>query len=39
LGRRLGWIKGRPLKELRELARRLDAVLKGLVGSVNARAQ
>ena len=37
LGRRLGWIKGRPLKELRELARRLDAVLKGLIGSVNAR--
>jgi len=37
LCRRLGWIKGQPLKELRELAQRLDAVLKGLINSVKAR--
>jgi len=39
LCRRLGWIKGQPLKELRELAQRLDAVLKGLINSVKAREQ
>jgi four helix bundle protein len=38
LGRRLGWIKGQPLKELRDLAQRVDAVLKGLINSVKARA-
>lgn len=37
LGRRLGWIKGQPLRELRELAQRLDAVLRGLINSVKAR--
>jgi four helix bundle protein len=38
LGRRLGWIKGQPLEELRDLAQRVDAVLKGLINSVKARA-
>ena len=37
LCRRLGWIKGQPLQELRELARRVDAVLRGLINSVKAR--
>jgi four helix bundle protein len=37
LCRRLGWIKGQPLKELRDLAQRVDAVLKGLINSVKAR--
>jgi four helix bundle protein len=34
LARRLGWVKGRSLTELRELAQRLDAVLTGLIGSI-----
>jgi four helix bundle protein len=37
LCRRLGWIKGQPLKELRELAQRVDAVLRGLINSVKER--
>ena len=34
LARRLGWISGQPLKELRDLAQRLDAVLSGLISSI-----
>jgi len=37
LARRLGWIKGKVLTELRELAQRLDAVLAGLMSSVRRR--
>ena len=39
LARRLGWIKGRALKETRDLAQRLDAVLAGLLASVKRRSQ
>jgi four helix bundle protein len=37
LARRLGWLKGQPLSDLRGLARELDAVLMGLLRSVKAR--
>jgi four helix bundle protein len=37
LARRLGWIKGESLKELRELMQRTDAVLAGLMSSVRRR--
>lgn len=39
LARRLGWIKGRALKETRDLAQRLDAVLAGLLASVKRRSR
>ena len=34
LARRLGWIAGEELAELRALSRELDAVLRGLLGSL-----
>ena len=37
LARRLGWIKGPGLTSMREVMRELDAVLAGLLRSVNAR--
>ena len=37
LARRLGWVKGDNLNGLRQLMRELDAVLAGLLRSVNAR--
>ncbi|MEA3367283.1 MAG: four helix bundle protein, partial [Planctomycetota bacterium] len=37
LARRLEWIQGKELAEARELANRLDAVLAGLLASVNRR--
>lgn len=37
LARRLGWLKGQPLSDLRGLARELDAVLMGLLRAVKAR--
>lgn len=37
LARRLGWLKGQPLDDLRKVTRELDAVLMGLLRSVKAR--
>lgn len=37
LVRRLGWLKGESLKQLRDGMHRLDAVLTGLIASVNRR--
>jgi four helix bundle protein len=37
LARRLGWLEGKPLKELRAVLRRLDALLAGLMASVRRR--
>jgi len=37
LARRLGWIKGPDLTGMREIMREVDAVLAGLLRSVNAR--
>jgi four helix bundle protein len=37
LARRLGWLKGVGLTQLRDLTRRLDAVMSGLLASVEGR--
>jgi len=37
LARRMGWLKGEELSLLRELTRDTDAILSGLIRSVNAR--
>jgi len=38
LARRMGWIKGLALTQMRDLMHELDAVLAGLIRSVKARA-
>ena len=37
LARRLGWMKGEPLRKLREAAKETDAVLAGLMKSAKSR--
>jgi four helix bundle protein len=39
LARRLGWLKGPAQRELREMTRRLDALLTGLLKSAKSRKQ